>query len=140
MANRRLRVLLVDDSSNMRTIVGNYLEKHFEVEILQSGNGEEAENLLQECAVMDEPIDILFLDWMMPKRTGLEVLESIRSSDRFSHEPKVIMLTAETYPEQINACVKFGVSQYLTKPFSEDDLVRAVRKTLDSGEDLSHGV
>ncbi len=140
MANRRLRVLLVDDSSNMRTIVRNFLEKHFEVEVFQSGNGEEAENLLQECSVMDEPIDILFLDWMMPKRTGLEVLQSIRSSERFKLDPKVVMLTAETYPEQINACVKYGVSQYLTKPFSEDDLVRAVRKTLDSGEDVSNGV
>jgi len=140
MANRRLRVLLVDDSSNMRTIVRNFLEKHFEVEVFQSGNGEEAEKMLEECSGMDEPIDILCLDWMMPKRTGLEVLESIRSSERFKLEPKVVMLTAETYPEQINACVKYGVSQYLTKPFSEDDLVRAVRKTLDSGEDLSNGV
>ena len=123
-----MRVMIVDDSKNMRRIVSNALESVPKLELHYAGNGEEAEAILQENRVLGTPIDIVFLDWMMPKMSGFEFLKKIRSTEFFNQSPRIIMLTAETYSEQINACLKYGVSYYMTKPFTNEDILSSFQK------------
>jgi DNA-binding response OmpR family regulator len=134
-----LRILIVDDSANIRQVTRRYIAASFDIEAFEAGNGEDAEMTLQECLALDTPIDIVILDWMMPKMSGLEFLKKIRSTTLFSKSPSIIMLTAETYSEQINACMKYGVSVYLTKPFTQNELAEAIQKILTTGE-LAHAV
>ena len=69
--------------------------------------------------------------------------QKIRSIDGFNDRPSVIMLTAETYSDQINACLKYNVDSYITKPFTREDLVNAIQRSLDKLADkgrLKHAV
>ena len=76
-------------------------------------------------------MDLVFLDWMMPKSSGFQFLSSIRGTAAFQTSPAVVMLTAETNSEQINSAMKYNVSTYLTKPFTKEQLVAAVRQALE---------
>ena len=118
----------MDDSVNLRQIIKRFLEPVFKGVILEAGDGGEAEQILQEQFLNGEPVDVVILDWMMPKVSGLEFLKNIRSTEPFKNPPEVIMLTAETYADQINACLKFGVSTYITKPFTAADIAKALFK------------
>ena len=130
-----IRVLVVDDSVNLRQVIKRYLEMGFNnLEIHEAGDGEKAEAILQESAISNEPIDMIFLDWMMPKVSGYEFLQRIRSTDIFKNDPSIIMLTAETYADQMNACMKYGVSTYITKPFTAEELISSVKKILQDRE------
>lgn len=124
------QVLVVDDSSSLRQIVKNYLDKIPDLEIYEAGNGFEAEVLLQTASVMDVPIEVMVLDWMMPEQNGFELLQKLRSIPQFQNQPKVIMLTAETQVEHIEACLTLNVSAYLTKPFTQEELCKAVTAAL----------
>jgi two-component system phosphate regulon response regulator PhoB len=83
--------------------------------------------------MIDAPIHVVFLDWMMPEVTGFEFLKKIREIDMFKVNPQVIMLTAETYSDQINAAIKFDVASYETKPFTQEELVAALIKAVEKG-------
>jgi len=127
----KIRVLLVDDSPSLRGLIRGFIEDEFEVEIYEASDGEEAETLLQEQNIMMEPIDVVFLDWMMPKLSGYGLLKRIRSAGSFFKQPAIVMLTAETYLDQIEACMKFRVSKYLTKPFSKAEIKNAMEEILE---------
>jgi two-component system chemotaxis response regulator CheY len=125
----RKKILIVDDSPSIRKIIENFLEVILpDAFFHQSGDGLEAEVYLQESYLNNEPVDLVFLDWMMPKLNGHTFLENIRAVKHFSKQPYVIMLTAETYPHQINLAIKHNVVSYVTKPFSFNDLRDAVKK------------
>lgn len=125
-----MRVLIVDDSTNLRQVIRRYISASFDFQLFEAQNGEEAEQILQEGNAMGEPIQIIMLDWMMPKVSGFEFLKKIRSTIAFEKDPRIIMLTAETYSEQINACMEYGVSSYVTKPFTQEDLAAALNKVI----------
>ncbi|MGK5087138.1 response regulator [Bdellovibrionota bacterium FG-2] len=134
------RILVVDDSGSLRRIIKNYLEQGFPEAIFYSAeNGDLAERLIQEQAVYGEPIDVVILDWMMPDVSGYEFLKRIRSVAAFSKLPKVIMLTAETDPTQVEACLKYNIEAYLTKPFSQQQIIDAVKHVL-AGEEMKNAV
>jgi two-component system chemotaxis response regulator CheY len=126
-----MRILIVDDSPSIRTVIKAFVLKALpSAKIFEAGDGIMAEVVLQEGYVSDAPIDIVFLDWMMPRLSGRDFLTNIRSIEHFRKAPEIIMLTAETYPEQINSVVKYNVAAYITKPFSADDIAGAIDKIL----------
>ncbi len=128
-----LNILVVDDSANLRHIIKKHIHEAFtDATLSEAANGEDAMRLLQESHVMGTAIDIVFLDWMMPKLSGFEFLKQMRETSVFGASPEVIMLTAETYSEQINAALKYRVSSYITKPFTKEDLVSAIHKILST--------
>ena len=129
--NPKIRILLVDDSPSIRLLIRGFVDEDPSLEIFEASDGESAEHILQEQNVLMEPIDVVFLDWMMPKLSGFELLKKIRSADQFFHQPAVIMLTAETYLEQIDACMKFKVSKYLTKPFTRREVLSALTEIVE---------
>lgn len=128
--NKKIRVLIVDDSKGLRQIIMRYIKDLNDIEFFEAGNGEEAEQILQEQALKEMPIKIVVLDWVMPKVTGFEFLKKIRSVQIFEKDPRVIMLSAETYSDLVNACMKYGVEKYVTKPFTQEQLAEAFESTL----------
>ena len=136
---RKVKILIVDDSSNLRQVIKRYLQmaqtEGYLFEFDEACNGYEAEQKLQEAAVIDEPFEIVFLDWMMPKVTGYEFMKKIREIEIFKVMPSIIMLTAETNSEQINACMKYGVSKYIIKPFTQEMLANVIHELLEGKAD-----
>lgn len=130
-----MRILIVDDSQSIRTVIKSYVLKALpSAKIFEASDGIIAEIILQESHITDEPIEVIFLDWMMPRLSGKEFLSNIRAIEQFKIAPEIIMLTAETYPEQINSVVKFNVSSYVTKPFSAEDIAKAIDKIIEKNK------
>jgi two-component system phosphate regulon response regulator PhoB len=97
-----------------------------------------------ELAIREELPDLILLDWMLPDRTGIELLRELRAQERTRSVP-VIMLTARGTEHDKVAGLDAGADDYVVKPFSPRELasrVRAVfrrRAPQHSGEPLAYG-
>ncbi len=121
------RICVADDDVDIRHLL-EFALTHEGHEVTAVENGE-----LAVAAVVDAPPDILVLDVMMPKMTGLEALdELIRLGLRDT--TKIVMLTAKTAERDWAEGFDRGADLYLTKPFDPDELFEAVRDL----ESLSH--
>ncbi|RLD33660.1 MAG: two-component system response regulator [Bacteroidetes bacterium] len=111
-----VKILTVDDSMTIRSIVKNTL-KEYDCEIHEAENG-----LLGLQAIIRIIPDLVILDITMPVMDGIEMLRKLRSSPR-GKDMKVIMLTAESAKENIIEIAKLGVTNYIVKPFTKDQLM-----------------
>jgi DNA-binding response OmpR family regulator len=120
------RILLVEDEANILEAIGFILSRDG-WEVLGHGKGETA---LSEIARV-EP-DILVLDVMLPGRSGLDILRELRDDPAKAALP-VLMLTAKGQARDREQAMALGANAFLTKPFSNDELVATVR-ALANGE------
>jgi two-component system chemotaxis response regulator CheY len=111
MANKDMKILVVDDFSTMRRIVKNILRQLGYNNVIEADDGTTALAKLKA-----EPVDFVVTDWNMPKMTGLELLKEIRADEQMKDIP-VLMVTAEALQENIVAAIKAGVNNYIVKPF-----------------------
>jgi DNA-binding response OmpR family regulator len=116
----RKKVLVVDDESRCVFLLSANL-KSVGYEVYKASNGEEAIQVL----INDEP-DIILLDAMMPVMDGFKALEKIRT---FSRVP-IIMVTAMGEEHQRIDGLNMGADDYITKPFSADELLARVNAVL----------
>ena len=116
--------LVVDDQQPMRTVILSQLRAVGAEKIAQVSNGREALILLK-----NQPFDIILSDWNMPVMDGLELLKAVRSDDKLSHLP-FIMITAETQRGAIAEAIVCGVSDFLVKPYNAKSLLSRVEKAL----------
>jgi len=114
------RVLVVDDEPVNLQVVSNYLSLRG-YSIVTATNGEEA---LAAVATGDR-IDLVVLDVMMPKMSGYEVCRRLRESHLPSRLP-VVLLTAKNQVSDLVEGFAAGASDFLTKPFSRDELLSRV--------------
>jgi len=123
--DKALKILVVDDHSLTRTMVRAILKGIGFENILQAENGQEAVE-----HILHGNIEIVICDWNMPEGTGLEVLKTIRTDERFRDLP-FIMLTAEAYRENVAAALSAGVTDYIVKPFTADVLAEKLNLVLE---------
>lgn len=123
-------VLIVDDEQHIRLLIEQTLEDLEDdgVEILTASDGEEALDV-----VANHRPDLIFLDIAMPKKSGFEVAQAIKSDPRLA-TTTVIMLTAKGQADDREQGMAAGVDQYVTKPFDPDDLLRRARQALGLGD------
>jgi DNA-binding response OmpR family regulator len=120
------RVLVADDDRIVRRIVVAKLSG-LGYEVREAEDGQEALDLL----VGGEVPDLLITDSLMPRMNGLELVRSIRSNPNgaLSALP-VIMLTSRQGEHDVIEGLETGLDDYVTKPFSPDELVARVRTVL----------
>lgn len=117
-----LKVLIADDSAFMRTIIRNYIKVYPSVAITEAENGEEALQKFEEVSP-----NLIFLDIIMPKMSGLEVLKEIRRNTKSS---KIYMVTSVGQSKVIEEALKIGAEGYITKPFKAEEIKNIVEKLL----------
>ncbi len=105
------KVLVVDDTKNIRTLLSIYLKLNG-FEVLMASNGHEALSIIDT-----EALDLIFLDIKMPELSGTEVLKRIRAKGITA--PVVIMTAFATVKNAVD-CTKLGAITYLQKPFTTD--------------------
>ncbi len=115
-------VLLVEDNTQVQSVVGDRLREFFNVE--QAYNGEEALTLLHEKAV-----DIVVTDIMMPVMDGVELCRHIKEDDSLSHLP-VVFLTAKNMTEDRIGGLRIGAEAYIEKPFAFEVLKETIGSIL----------
>ena len=114
-----LRVLIVDDSEDLRNLSRIFLEsENFEVET--AADGKEA---LQKIA--EEDFDLVFMDLKMPVMDGFAAVKKLREEH---FEKPVVALTAVMEKSEKERCKAAGFSETLVKPYRQGDLVETVKK------------
>lgn len=126
MEARDMRILVADDDRIVRRIVVAKLTG-LGYEVAEAEDGQEALRLLGEGEVPD----LLITDSFMPRTSGLELVRSIRdsSNDDLAKLP-VIMLTSRQGERDVVEGLETGLDDYVTKPFSPDELAARVRTLL----------
>ncbi|MBI1391283.1 MAG: phosphate regulon transcriptional regulatory protein PhoB [Alphaproteobacteria bacterium] len=119
----RTKVLIVEDEEAIVTLLEYNLGKEdFDVTVASDGE----EGLLK---VEEAQPDIVILDWMLPKLSGVEVCRQLRSGPDTGNIP-VIMLTARSEESDRIRGLEIGADDYLTKPFSPAELIARMRAVL----------
>lgn len=120
------KILLVEDDISLRDVYYARLQAEgFELAV--ASNGEEA----LAAAVKERP-DLIVLDVMMPRISGFDVLDIIRTTPEIAHT-RVIMMTALGSPEDRERGEKLGVDKYLVKSqVTLEDVVATLKKVLES--------
>ncbi|MBI9087749.1 MAG: chemotaxis response regulator CheY [Desulfobacterium sp.] len=119
-----IKVLIVDDFATMRRILKNILKQIGFKNLLEADDGTTALEVLDR-----ESVDLIISDWNMPKMTGLELLKSVRASDKFKRTP-FLMVTAEAQKQNVIEAVQAGVSNYVVKPFTAEAISEKLEKIL----------
>lgn len=120
------RILIVDDSFYMRTMLKNMLTDAGYDVVGEAANGQQAVDL----AASTSP-DLITLDVILPDNTGLDVLKTIRQNDP---DVKVVMCSAVGQEVIVNEALESGASAYIVKPFSEEKVLEIVGGALQNAE------
>lgn len=119
------RVLVVDDASFVRDTIKRNLRPIIpDAEIHEAQNGRKAMS-----AMRTKQIQLILSDWEMPEMSGEDFLKWLRSEPEYNNIP-FIMVTSRGDRDHVIAAVKAGVSDYLTKPFTPEELHKKVAKQL----------
>ena len=117
------KIFIIEDEPSIIQLVQHNLEKNgFLVSSSLNGN-----DCLKELKKFQP--DLLLLDWMLPDLSGIEICKSIRKDNSFKNLP-VIMLTAKGEEEDKIKGLDSGVDDYLTKPFSFNELMARIKAVL----------
>lgn len=116
-----MKILVVEDEENIRKVIKKILEIN-EFEVLEARDGAEAMDIFYS-----EKIDLIVLDWMLPKISGIEVLKMIREESSLP----ILMLTAKSQEDDEVEGLEVGANDYLKKPFSLKILITRVKKLLN---------
>jgi DNA-binding response OmpR family regulator len=113
-----MRILIVEDEVGILQFLRQGLEEEGYT-IVTANDGEKALELLT-----NENFDLVLLDWMLPKLTGLEVCKAYRLQNKTS---PVIFLTAKDTLQETIEGLQAGANDYIKKPFSFDELVERIK-------------
>ena len=123
----RVSVLIVDDAAFIRDLVKKGLRVHFPgIRVEEAGNGRKAQQFLSRNSV-----DLILCDWEMPEMSGLDLLNWCRSEEGLKKTP-FIMVTSRGDKSNVVQAVQAGVSDYIGKPFTSEQLLSKVKKALQS--------
>jgi len=116
-----MKALVVEDSSIIRKILCQYLQK-MNIEAVEACNGQEALDRLKEMS----PPDLVLVDWNMPVMTGIQFIEAVRQLKIYDPLP-LIMVTTNSEVEFCGAAMDAGANLYIQKPCT----LEALREKLD---------
>ncbi|WP_019625105.1 PleD family two-component system response regulator [Thioalkalivibrio sp. ALJT] len=116
-----LKVMVIDDSKTIRRTAESLLQKHG-AEVITAVDGFEALSKVAES----HP-DIIFIDVMMPRLDGYQTCALIKNNKQFRETPIIMLSSKDSVFDKAKGRV-VGSEDYLTKPFTRDDLLGAMRQ------------
>jgi CheY-like chemotaxis protein len=111
------KVLVIDDEPHLRDLIKDVLEPEG-YQVFCAANGADGIALNKQ----KDP-DVIILDLRMPGMDGIETLRNIRTSDK---QVRIVILTGYASPDTIREAADLNASEYLSKPFENDDLVSVI--------------
>lgn len=119
------KVLVVDDSATMRSMLMSIIEEIRGVELVEASNGFEALKALPQ-----QSFDLILTDINMPEINGLEIVHFVKSNPAYQKIPLIIIST-EHGQADIKKGLALGAQKYITKPFDPDQLKKTVKELLN---------
>jgi two-component system chemotaxis response regulator CheY len=115
-----LRVMVVDDALFMRNMLKDiFVRAGYEI-VAETDNGEAAPQLYQ-----DTKPDLVTMDIVMPKKSGIEALQEIIATDP---QARVVMVSALGQDSLVLEAVEAGARDFIVKPFREDKVLETIRR------------
>ena len=121
-----MKFLVVDDSSTMRRIIINTLNKLGYQDVIEASNGREGIDRASAG-----PIDVIITDWNMPEVSGIDFIRTIRAQEKTAKVP-VLMVTTNAAKDDIVEALRAGVNNYVVKPFPPDTMKEKIEALLAS--------
>lgn len=128
---KRLKVLMVEDNEGDIFLTLNAFEESSmlnEIKVLK--DGEAAIHFFEKLVYKKDYPDLILLDINLPKVGGHEVLNYLKTNEKFQQIP-VIMLTTSSAERDLFQCYKHHVNCYIIKPLEVDDFIKAMGKIAD---------
>jgi two-component system, chemotaxis family, chemotaxis protein CheY len=124
---KKIRVLIVDDNESDRIVIRTMLSSLGFADIQEAEDGLSAENKIANANQIKQPFGLVLLDWMMPKQTGIKVLQHLRT-ERANRDLIIFMTTGKSDFEKVNEAARSGVDDYIVKPVTLDVLKTKIAK------------
>ncbi|KPC31434.1 Response regulator [Pseudomonas syringae pv. cilantro] len=122
----KVSVLVVDDATFIRDLVKKGLRNYFPgIHTEDAVNGRKAQILLNK-----EEFDLILCDWEMPEMSGLELLAWCREQENYLKTVPFIMVTSRGDKENVVQAIQAGVTDFVGKPFTNEQLLTKVKKAL----------
>jgi signal transduction histidine kinase/DNA-binding response OmpR family regulator len=121
-------ILIVEDNPDVTTYICSFLKQDYE--IITAGNGKEGLEL-----TMKELPDLIISDVMMPEMDGFELCQKLKSDERTSHIP-IILLTAKADRNSRIEGLEFGADDYISKPFEARELQVRTKNLIEQRQKL----
>ena len=114
-------LIIADDEASIRRLIGILLRSY---DLSEAQDGKEALEMIRES-----PPDLVLLDDMMPRMTGLDVIEAVRGDPMIASIP-IILVSAKGQQAEIERGLQIGATRYLVKPFESQALRASVAEVL----------
>ena len=111
------KILVIDDMATIRQVLKKMLREIGLTNISEADDGATALPMIEGAHTSGDPFQFIISDWNMPQMTGLDLLKTLRTDERFKDLP-FLMVTAEAEQQNVVIAVKAGVSNFIVKPFS----------------------
>jgi twitching motility two-component system response regulator PilG len=116
-----LKIMVIDDSKTIRRTAETLLKKQG-CDVITANDGFEALS-----KIVEHKPDFIFVDIMMPRLDGYQTCALIKHNRSFKHTPVVMLSSKDSIFDKARGRI-VGSEQYLTKPFSKEDLLGAIKK------------
>lgn len=123
--NKDISVLIADDNEMMSNLIRIVLEKNGIKKIIEVHDGTSAFNTVQT-----QKIDLIIADWHMDGISGIELLKKVRADGKIGNTP-FIMVSVEGLDVSVDTAFKHGVSDFISKPFRKEDLLKKVTEVME---------
>jgi len=118
-----IKVLIADDSSFMREVIKDILEKQDDIEVV--GEAENGDTAVAKYRELDP--DVVTLDIVMPDSNGINALEKIL---KINSNAVAIMITSIGQEKYVKQCLDMGAKGFIIKPFAEEDVLETIRMSV----------
>jgi len=122
--NKTKNYLVVDDAPSMRSLLVAILKSFGITHIYEAADGNKALQILQE-----KQVDLVFCDWEMPKKDGLQLFKDLKGDDKTKDIP-FVLVTSMAELDKVKVAIGSGVENYIVKPFKEDTLLSKINEVL----------
>lgn len=123
-----LQILVVDDSQEAVNIMKVLLKKKGFEKVISCADGESAWIWLNRLELDLTPVELILVDWNMPRMKGIDLLKKMRAEKKYQNIP-FVMVTADGDPENVKLAIDEGVNNYLLKPLTAEKLFSKIEET-----------
>jgi two-component system, chemotaxis family, chemotaxis protein CheY len=125
------RILIAEDFLLIRTLLKNVLSELDQTQVEEAKDGLEAYEKIAKAYIEKKPFNIVFIDWNMPRMTGIEVVEKCLAQAELK-TMQFVMITAEREQDKVKRALQAGVKDFIVKPFSTATIKEKVSKIIES--------
>ena len=118
------KILIVDDDITVQRLLEFILRKFSDVDVIIASDGDMALDIIRK-----EKPNLIFLDFMMPGKNGIEVCREVKNDPELKNS-YIVMLTAKGEEADVKDMFEAGADEYVPKPFTPSEIAEIVRKII----------